>query len=279
MAIRTPQRGLFYTRDSGGEHENTPGEYVRWAMRVASDHRVQFRGTADQIEQMIRTNVWGEGDVFVDFVVKGNLLSRRGLDALLQTTAADATVSHVFIPRRDRLARPDDPLDGMQIEDGLRRQGVTLVFMDLVLPPLGRGRRDMGEMILGLIDYDKAGQDRRELARKMLYAQLKLARAGYSTGGRAPYGFCRWQVREDGTTVRRLEDRDWERRAGHHVVWLPVEDERVWATIRRILDLLDTTPATRVAALLTAEGYRRRAPGGSGLTVVSGTRPAVCGTR
>ena len=24
-------RGLFYTRDSGGEHETTPGEYVRWA--------------------------------------------------------------------------------------------------------------------------------------------------------------------------------------------------------------------------------------------------------
>lgn len=112
----------------------------------------------------------------------------------------------------------------------------------------------MGEMIVGLIDYNKAGQERWDLAEKLLYCQLTLARAGFSTGGRAPYGFCRWQVKEDGTKVRRLEGGDWSRRAGHHVVWLPAEDERVWAIIGRILDLLVTTPASQVAALLTAEG-------------------------
>ena len=34
-------RGLFLTRDSGGEHENTPGPYVEWARNKAqqeSDH-------------------------------------------------------------------------------------------------------------------------------------------------------------------------------------------------------------------------------------------------
>jgi hypothetical protein len=50
-----------------------------------------------------------------------------------------------------------------------------------------------------------------------------------------------------------LADGEWVKRAGHHVVWLPVEDKRVWATIRRILELLETTPASRVAALLTRE--------------------------
>ncbi len=253
MATRAPERGLFYTRDSGGEHENTPGEYVRWAQRAAAEHRVRFAGTPDQLERMIRTGVWREGDVFVDYGVKGNQLSRRGLDAMLQTAETEAAVSHVFIPRRDRLARPDDPVDGVQIENRLRQRGVTLVYMDRVLAPLGRGRRDMGEMIVGLIDFDKAGKERRDLAEKLLYSQLKLARGGFSTGGRAPYGFCRWQVKEDGTPVRRLEDGDWTKRAGHHAVWLPVEDEGVWGTIRRILDLLETTPASQVAALLTRE--------------------------
>lgn len=114
--------------------------------------------------------------------MKGNQLSRPGLDQLIRTVQTDQSVTHVFIPRRDRLARPDDPLDAMAIEASLRRCGVTLVFMDLVLPPLGRGRRDIGEMIVGLIDYDKAGKDR-ELAQKILYALLKLAREGFSTGG------------------------------------------------------------------------------------------------
>lgn len=261
-------RGLFYTRDSGGEHENTPGQYVSWAVRAAGERGVRFAGTPLQIERMIRTSLWGEGDVFLDFAVKGNLLRRRGLDSLLQTAADDPTVSHVFIPRRDRLARPDDPTDGLRIENDLRRRGLTLVFMDKVLQPLGRGRQDMGELIVGLIDYEKAGKERRDLAEKMLYAQLSLARAGFSTGGRAPYGFCRWQVKEDGTRVRPLEDGDWGRRAGHHVVWLPSEDERVWVTIRRILDLLETTKASRVAALLTRERVpppdagRKRTDGG-----------------
>jgi DNA invertase Pin-like site-specific DNA recombinase len=253
MATRAPQRGLFYTRDSGGEHENTPGGYVGWAQHAAREHGVRFAGTPEQIERMIRTGVWREGDVFLDYCVKGNLLTRRALDALIQTAEADRTVSHVFFPSRDRLARPDDPFDGVQIEDGLRQRGITLVFMSRVLRPLGHGRRDMGEMILSLIDYDKAGQERRDLAQKMLYAQLKLARGGYSTGGRAPYGFCRWQVREDGTPVRRLSDGEVVKMAGHHVVWLPVKDEGVWATIRRILDLLESTPASRVAAQLTKE--------------------------
>jgi len=254
MATRAPKSSSFYTRDSGGEHENTPGEYVEWAIRTATEHGVRFTGTASQIEQMIRSNLHHEGDVFLDFGVKGNLLNRPGLNALLNTAASDTAISHIFIPRRDRLARPDDPLEGMRIETDLRRLGVTLVFMDLVLPPLGRGRRDMGEMIVGLIDYDKAGKERRDLAEKLLYSQLKLARAGFSTGGRTPYGFCRWLVGEDGTPKRRLMDGEWVKMPGHHVVWLPVDDTRVWATIHRILELLETTPASRVAALLPREG-------------------------
>src|SRR5207248_1336467 len=43
------------------------------------------------------------------------------------------------------------------------------------------------------------------------------------------------------------------RMAGHHVVWLPGPQEEV-DVIGRILTLLETEPAARVAALLTAEG-------------------------
>ena len=99
---------------------------------------------------------------------------------------------------------------------------MTFVFMDKVVPPLERGQRaDVAELIRDLLDYDQAGKFRRDLAQKIIYSQLALAKAGFSTGGRAPYGFRRWLVREDGTTVRQLADGESVRMAGHHVVWLP----------------------------------------------------------
>lgn len=247
-------RALFYTRDSGGEHENTPAEYVRWAQRTAIDHGAVFTGTPEQIEQMIRGNKAVEGDLFVDFKVKGHLLSRPALDAFLRTAETDPTVSIVLIPRRDRLARPENPTDGLALEARLRRAGVTLAFMDLVLKPTGHGRTNFAEMIVGLIDYDRAGQERRDLAQKILYAHLKLARDGYSTGGRPPYGFRRWLVHEAGQKIRQLADGEVVRMAHHHVIWLPSGEEREWALINRIIDLLLTTPASQVARLLTEEG-------------------------
>src|SRR5262245_9425835 len=41
--------------------------------------------------------------------------------------------------------------------------------------------------------------------------------------------------------------------AGHHVVWLPGPEEELDG-VRRILTMLETMPASRVAAALTAEG-------------------------
>jgi hypothetical protein len=250
----TKGRALFYTRDSGGQHENTPGEYVRWAALRARELGLSFGGTPEMIEAMIRGGASRDGDLFLDYGVSGNVLSRDGLNALLCEAASDLTVSHVLIPRRDRLARPDHPVDGVKLEYSLRERGITLVFMDRVCLPVPAGQRpDIGELISTIVDYDKSGKDRRELAQKILYAQLGLASLGYSVGGRPRYGFRRWLAREDGTAVRQLHDGERVRMARHHVVWLPGPEEEL-AVIRRILEMLETMPASRVAAQLTREG-------------------------
>lgn len=70
---------------------------------------------------------------------------------------------------------------------------------------------------------------------------------------RSLYGFRRWLVKEDGTTVRQLADGEHVRMSGHHVVWLPGPEEEL-AIIRRVLTMLIDQPASRVAATLTAEG-------------------------
>ena len=247
-------RALFYTRDSGGKHEMTLPEYVEWARRKALELGLRFDGSADTIAAMVRDGCAHQGDLFLDYGVSGNVLEREGLNALIGEALKNRDVSHIFIPRRDRLARPEDPVDALRLEGVFRNNGITLVFTDRTVQPVKRGqRRDIGEMIAALVDYDKSGKDRRDLAEKMIYAQIRLAGLGFSVGGRAPYGFRRWLAQEDGTPVRQLADGERVRMPAHHVVWLPGPKEEV-AVIQRILTMLETMPATRVAATLTTEG-------------------------
>ena len=50
--------------------------------------------------------------------------------------------------------RPDDPLQGVELENTLRRQDVTLVFKNKVVEPLKRGRRqDVVDLLRGIIDH------------------------------------------------------------------------------------------------------------------------------
>lgn len=247
-------RALFYTRDSGGRHETTPPEYVKWAMRSAEELGLQFDGTPETIQEMIQSGESVSGDIYFDFCVPGNILSRAGLNALQATAESDLRVSHVLMPKRNRLARPDDVADGIALENDFRRLGITLVFMDLMLKPLKpRQRMPIGELVVAAIDYDRSAEDRRELAQKIIYAHLRLAKQGYSTGGEPPYGFRRWLVNEAGARLRALQKGEIVRMRGHHVVWLPSEDGE-WQTIYRILELLQTNSAHRVARILTSEG-------------------------
>lgn len=254
---RRPERGrgLFYTRDSGGRHEMTPGQYVLWARRQAAQEGVAFAGMPEQLEAMIRDGRSASGDLFLDYDVPGNVLSRPGLDALIAEARRDSQVTHMYIPRPDRLARPDDAIDGIKLETLLRRDvGITLVFMTRVGVPLRKGQKlEIGELITTAVEYDRAEDGRRELAQKIIDAQIALAKCGYSAGGRAPYGFQRCLVRDDGTRVRLMEDGESVRTKGQHVVWLPGPDAE-FKTRLRILDLLHDMPATHVARKLTTEG-------------------------
>ena len=94
------------------------------------------------ITAMIERGLSAEGDLYLDYGISGNLLSRPGLDAFRRRALEDAGVTHLFVPRRDRIARPDNPLDALSIEFELRSAGLTLVLMDQVLAPLPRGKRD-----------------------------------------------------------------------------------------------------------------------------------------
>lgn len=256
--MNRPKNGtaLFYHRDSAGRTETTPGEYVAWARGEAQKLKLKFDGTADAIADMIRDRMPVSGHLFVDYDVQGHLLSRPALDALLTRVKSDQSVSHVLIPRRDRLARPDNPMDGAKLELEFRQAGITLIYFDRVAGPIQIGQRiDIGDLIVSLVDFHQAGKDRRDLATKIIHSQLALAKAGYSTGGRAPYGFRRFLYCETDQSKRELVDGEYVHRRHHHVIWLPLPDDHPhMMTIRRILNDLRTLPACRIAAALTKEG-------------------------
>jgi hypothetical protein len=103
---------------------------------------------------MITNQECHRGDLFLDYDVPGHTFERDGLDELFADFERDASISHILIPRRDRFARPNNPMDAVQMELRLRMGGATLVFMDRTCAPIERGQpQDIGELIVSIIDY------------------------------------------------------------------------------------------------------------------------------
>lgn len=269
-------RGLFYHRDSEGHSELAPPQYVEWARGEAARLGVSFSGTPEAITAMIARGQSVDGDLYLDYGVSGNLLSRAGFDRFRDRATADAAVSHLFVSKRDRLGRPDNPLDSMLIEYQLRSAGLTIVLMGgKVLPAVGPGERiDLADLLTCLIEYDASGKFRRDLAEKLIHAKIRLAKGGFSIGGEPVYGFRRWLCAEDGTPKRELEDHEIVKMPGHHVVWLPTAADEL-AVVRRILDLIVTTPAARIARTFNAEGIP--SPNAGRVRKVNGVQVEVSG--
>ncbi len=247
-------RGLFYTRDSEGHSDLAPPRYVAWAQGQAERLGVAFDGVPEVVTAMIERGLSQQGDLYLDYGISGNHLSRPGLDAFRRRALEDTAVTHLFVPRRDRIARPDNPLDALSIEFELRSAGLTLVLMDQVLSPFPRGKRvGLADLLTGVIDYDSSGKFRRDLAEKLIHAKIKLAERGFSIGGEPVYGFRRWLIAPDGTPKRELEEGEIIKMSGHHVVWLPTAEDEM-RVVHRILDLIETIPAARIARRLNDEG-------------------------
>ena len=97
----------------------------------------------------------------------------------MERAKSDPQLTHIFVPRPDRLARPGDPMDGMRLENEFRLLGKTLVYMSKVLEPVKRGNRpNPGEAILSYLDFDRASGERRVLSEKIILSQIILRDPG-----------------------------------------------------------------------------------------------------
>ena len=223
-------RSIAYLRRSSDQQGLSLSAQLDWAHEEAARRGLVLIGSPTDLESAFLSGAARFGDVCLDNAISGSELDRPGLSAL-KNAVFESGVTHLLVHKRDRLARPDDPIDGVQLENELRIPGLTLVFSNETLPPReGEGAEDrrLAEQITSIVGYHESGKFLRELAERIIAAQQQLAREGFSTGGRAPYGFGRFLVRKsDNEIVRKLADGERVRMAGCHVRFLPDDQEKL----------------------------------------------------
>ena len=145
----------------------------------------------------------------------------------LKEAIADTSVSHVLVFKRDRLGRPQALLEMMTLEQELIASGVTLVTHDHIYTPEDLKANEMLYLIGGLVEYQEHGRFSPRLGDRIVFVQQSMAAQGLSTGGRAPFGFARALVGPSDEFVQWLADGENIRRTGHHVRFLPRDDEKI----------------------------------------------------
>ena len=265
--------GLLLHRDSGGDHQNTPGQYVKWAALKAKEIGVKFGGKPGDIKKLMQTGKVHDKWIYFDYKVAGDTVSRPALDAL-KKRIREGGVTHLFIPDPDRLSRPDHPMEGIAIESEFRQLGVTIVYKTKTLGPLVVGQRpDIGELISSVVDFDRSGAFLHQHAEKMVAAKTESAENGHWAGGSAPFGYRRWLVTDSDVPVRQLDDGETVRAKGHHVEVLPDEEE--FKIVLRILSLLPNHTASAVCRILDSEGIP--SPNAGNYKVINGVKQKVSG--
>ena len=246
--------GLLYIRRSMPGEGLGPEAQFDWGVTRARELNVPLYADRAEFFKTLESGGGQAGNVYVELGVSGSELSRPVFDRLYSRALNDAGVTHVFIHMRDRLARPERAIDAMAIEIKLLECGRTLVFNDRVLAPRNRAQNCMVEDLQMFLDYGQSGKFLNDLAERMVSSQMTLARGGYWTGGRAPYGFARVLVGPQDNVVRELQDHEVVRQAGHHVRIRPQDQEKLrhWLEMLKLAN--DGWGGKRIANELNARG-------------------------
>lgn len=199
-------RGVMYGRRSQNKRkqENSFAYQVDVAMKRARDVNVPLAVNPTLVAEAERTGACNIGDLYLDDGVSGSELSRPGLDKLLADLKADRTISHVFIHKRDRLARPHRTSEGSDLEEHILDLGVTIVFENEIVEPRRPGEDDTVEVVTRNIEYSRSGRYSYELSDRVLKTAKVIAGDGYRLGGPAPYGFVRILVDANGKEIEEL---------------------------------------------------------------------------
>lgn len=254
MTIRKSQYALVYLRRSGNRQENSLRAQLGWALGEAARLGVKLDAEFVDLEWMQLQKLSQYKGIFLDDAISGADMLRPGFVALMECCRNNSGLTHVFVFKRDRLARPEEAMEMANLERQIRYSGVTIVMSQKSLPPLERGRPGVGDDLEAYIEYHESAEFLRKLGERVTGVHQMLAREGYRTGGDPPYGFVRVLVDAAGRELEELPKGKTVRQPGCHVRIKP-KDEAKLKTWIYILDLkLRGWGNKRIADHLTALG-------------------------
>ena len=181
---------------------NTPSTMTLAVGLVRCSTDTQEHSTADQ-EAEIRAWAKATGhtllQVFGDEGVSGSQLDRPGIRALLTFLEGSDAKGTVVCWKRNRLARPSDPRDGLVLERRIEQTGWRLHFL--------QGARASGnalvDTLMGVIEHHEGGEFLRGLAVDVVRGRLRRLLAGeLAPSGPVPYGYAKELEYPDGSTKR-----------------------------------------------------------------------------
>jgi len=97
--------------------------------------------TLADLREMQRRGSQKYKSIRLDDAISGAVMDRPGFLALIDDAMNDKSVSHIFVYRRDRLARPEDAMAMAAMERRVRGERVTIVLSDKIAGPR---RRELG---------------------------------------------------------------------------------------------------------------------------------------
>lgn len=178
--------------------------------------------------------------VFKDEGVSGLELSRPGLNACLDFLKKSSVKGSVVLWSRDRLVRPDDPIDGLVIERQVRHAGWELRY----LTGSNATGHPLVDAILGLVEHHASAEYLRKLARDSLRNVLGRLKAGDVPGGKIPFGYAKAILDGENRVVRVVQRSKKHRKAPAEVTRLVLGDEREVSTVRLIFSTFLTGEAS-----------------------------------
>ncbi len=238
MAIRAHNQARVYLRCSSARQESSLATQLTWAIAAAAERGIRLHASLEDLGYMKSRRLSKYKDLYVDDAVSGTRSRRPGFDAMLQELKADRRISHLLVYKRDRLGRPRNAVHMVFVENALQEEGIVIVTSDGTIDPTATGLVRHAQSLMSIQGFYESGEFSRKLSERILLTHISLANKGYSTGGRAPYGFGRFLERPDGSFEEIPRGRRVKEKNCH--VRFRVNDPQKIQTWIRILEWLES---------------------------------------
>lgn len=227
-------RGVVFLRRSSSRQEASIEMQLRWAINKAQELGVPLEAAMEDLARIGR-GVPQQRGIFLDDAESGDDMARPGLRALDAEALGSEPPTHIFVHKRDRLARPDNIAEMMAIETRWREQGITIVTSGAVFEPTIPGEASIGDTIVGIIEYEQGRAFLKVLAERVIERKILNSERGHRIGGAAPYGFARYLCDASGVILEELQPGRRVRQQGCHTEIQPKDEQKI-AIWRQILD-------------------------------------------